>query len=657
MSSWSQEEEEVRRGEKGRRRRLSRLLLWSFARDRDLLVLILLVGQMTRTPVSAKRSASAKKGWDTRRRNAKVKEAKLRDQANGHLTKTAVRQSGSEKDDVDCDDVVKGINTTEEFIQLIANGDSHAVTAILTSENYGNIDMNAVNKSGTSPLIRAVKSRNCELVEQLIDIPHLDVNIEDKLHRSALVWAVHRGNIDMMKILLNRSDVQVNNALTVAASYGYQEIVSLLLDECDNVDINAVDNDGNTALICAIKNYEDGSDMVGVVDLLLKREDLDVTKVNNYGESSLIQAVRARNYDLVNSILSHKSCNNAEFIEHKDNHGVSAFIWALHCDCLDIANLIVEKAEENYSPRRIPYSYAAVAYGTTALTIAMVHLLWSQYIQLELEDDSIEAIKYESDQRYLTGVLSWNFLKCDSIFNKYIVRQLLSRDDLCVNKLDEIGHSALTWSMSNAYDTIVNMLLDRNDVMINRLDMNGETPLVLACRIGRHDYVELLVERDDLIVNAPDSSGITAIQWALSGRNLDIIGILLERVDLELDVEGVLEKAIDEKDDEIIIVLLENIPLTKKCRRDFFEKLNKYKIRMETTGSGTGCDFALKMSLLFRKHIRAIEAEVHAGVGEKCDPFEEVEEASSKITLYLTIFVFIFINYALNVAYQTYNTA
>ena len=86
--------------------------------------------------------------------------------------------------------------------------------------------------SGETPLIKAVKSNNVNLVKRLLEIG-VDAKATDRYGASALMWAAMNGNPKSVELLLPLSDVQATNnygytALDYAKSSGYSQIVRLL---------------------------------------------------------------------------------------------------------------------------------------------------------------------------------------------------------------------------------------------------------------------------------------------------------------------------------------------------------------------------------------------------------------------------------------------
>ena len=95
-----------------------------------------------------------------------------------------------------------------------------------------------------------------------------------------------------------------------------------------------------------------------------------------------------------------------------------------------------------------------------------------------------------------------------------LVKLLLDRKDIDVNKKDNQGYTAL-WraACSNRFE-IAKLLLDRDDIDVNLSDMGGRTPLFHACHCSHLSIVRLLLKKDGIDPNARDNDGCTPLARA-----------------------------------------------------------------------------------------------------------------------------------------------
>jgi len=116
-----------------------------------------------------------------------------------------------------------------------------------------------------------------ELVAPMLEMEKWDVNVANYIGSTALTLAAQRGQEGIVKVLLERKEVNPNQGdtkhgrtpLWLAARNGHQGVVKMLLDR-DDVNLNQVDTEyGATPLSCAV-----GHGHEGVVKMLLERVDV-----------------------------------------------------------------------------------------------------------------------------------------------------------------------------------------------------------------------------------------------------------------------------------------------------------------------------------------------------------------------------------------------
>lgn len=149
----------------------------------------------------------------------------------------------------------------------------------------------------------AIRGKRFTQVKLLLDIG-IDVNKRDSEMKTALMQACFLEDevkaAKYTKILLERGakiGLQDRNGLTAlshACKMGREQLVSTMLEEATDFDLNAQDKQGNTAL-----HYAAMSGNFVVLNLILnklKRYKLNVDKLNKNGETPLIVASRTGNF-------------------------------------------------------------------------------------------------------------------------------------------------------------------------------------------------------------------------------------------------------------------------------------------------------------------------------------------------------------------------
>lgn len=123
--------------------------------------------------------------------------------------------------------------------------------------HYGT-NLNQRDKKGRNALFYAIENNNTSILKTLLQ-SGINKNATDIYGANAFLYACSLGNIPACRILIQNncstssSDLYGTTALHIAAQKGMLSLVKLILSNCD-IDVNAKDSNGNTALYYAQKN-------------------------------------------------------------------------------------------------------------------------------------------------------------------------------------------------------------------------------------------------------------------------------------------------------------------------------------------------------------------------------------------------------------------
>jgi ankyrin repeat protein len=179
------------------------------------------------------------------------------------------------------------------LISAAARGDLELVKFFLSR----GVDLNVKDKRGYTALSHALEAMYEDVVEALLNRPELDPNCRGLNGRPALIAYVWRDNKDRVEKLLahgadvNAQDNDGDTALHGAAQNGNVEIMGLLLDKRANV--NAKNKQGGTPLMWAAVYGHDEA-----VRLLLSR-GADMSLKDNDGITAAEWAVRNKRDSVV----------------------------------------------------------------------------------------------------------------------------------------------------------------------------------------------------------------------------------------------------------------------------------------------------------------------------------------------------------------------
>ena len=212
--------------------------------------------------------------------------------------------------------------------------DERTIKILLSAEDQ--VDVNAQNKRGVTPLMIACTEGCVAVVKVLLDCPSLDVNIADSSGDTALLKACFKGNEAIVWMLLGHKDVQVNKtninkdtALMIASHEEHPGVVSLLLNK--------------RKILKSLKNYlsNTGSFMLTQSSALHTREGIDVNAQNVDNYTALMCACDIGNVEIVRSLLDHEDID----INLKDSNNETALTWACDNDRYKVISMLLQRDE------------------------------------------------------------------------------------------------------------------------------------------------------------------------------------------------------------------------------------------------------------------------------------------------------------------------
>ena len=116
------------------------------------------------------------------------------------------------------------------------------------------------------------------IVSTILEMKEWDVNANDCMGMTALIWAAKKGHEEVVKILLEREDINLDQAdtkygrkpLSWAAENGHEGVIKMLLERQDVNPGQADAEYGRTPLLWAAENGHEG-----VVKMLLQQRGVD----------------------------------------------------------------------------------------------------------------------------------------------------------------------------------------------------------------------------------------------------------------------------------------------------------------------------------------------------------------------------------------------
>ena len=284
-----------------------------------------------------------------------------------------------------------------------------------------------------------------EITVALLETNKWDARVTDFNGNIPISWAAMRGNEEVVRILLEQSDVNPDkmnerrrSPLFLAAENGHEGVVRILLERSD-ANPNTMDDMGRTPLLLAAENGHEG-----VVRILLELNDVNPDKVDNRGRSPLLWAAMNGHEGVARILLERNDVNPST----ADWLGRTPFMLAAQNGREEVVRVLLGRNDVN---------------PNTADKMSRTPLFWAT------------RKKHEG-----------------------VVRMLLERNDVNPNTADWLDQTPLLLATKNGHEEFVRMLLGRNDVNPNTADDKSRTPLYYATKERHKGVVRMLLERKDI---------------------------------------------------------------------------------------------------------------------------------------------------------------
>lgn len=381
---------------------------------------------------------------------------------------------------------------------------SGSVPTLRVLLDAGEIDVNARDEAGKTPLVRGIIGKSCssDLVDALLAVVGIEPDISDDDGVSPLSWAV--------KLFSTNSEQ-------------YLAVMRSLLGT-GKVDVNALDRWGQTPLFYAALSaqYE-------AAKLLLSINGIDVERRNSRGVSPLMVLAAATpshlKPELVVELLLETSCAD---VNAKDDEGWTTLARATSRGTGKVASLLVAAPGIDFDAPtagsigrgRRPLSFAS--FGNVAIHAATVQGLLAKGADVNAIDDmGFTALSWAASQASTYGSP-----RQEDHLSK--IRMLLD-SGADVDHRDRQGRTPLSYAIRHGNFGIVHLLLGRGADVRHRDDLE-KTPLHYLGRLTDPSTVKLMVE-SKADVNARDHRGMTPLMkaaWVEHANGSEMIKVLLE---------------------------------------------------------------------------------------------------------------------------------
>ena len=432
-----------------------------------------------------------------------------------------------------------------------------------------------------------------EIVKLLLTRPDIDINAKDNNGDTPLMLAAINGKTEIVKLLLTRPDIDINakdnngdTPLMLAAINGKPKIVELLLARRD-IDINAKDGTGSTAIELAASTTKcDNStgdidrtsqattrctseDKKNTVEALLDSPDIDIKNIKNkkkiaeFGTSKIhtilirleenIKNQPSDSYGSANTIETYQNNIEEDISELKHFLSLkgSSYLFTDKFNGIQVKKqaIVIENKIRKMDKRTEVYLTAELKKrildvldmvktknDTTRKIFRSVSR--GKTIKQRIYDDNVNElvrlIKRSSDENKQKII---NLIKTmkktppkninathdgNTLFslavqtNKLeIVTSLLDVPGIDINSKNTDGQTAITTAVRTEKPNIeIIELLIQKKINSNYKDKDGQTPFMYAMLHCDNKIIELFIEeakKNQQFINSKDKNGLTAL--------------------------------------------------------------------------------------------------------------------------------------------------
>jgi len=351
--------------------------------------------------------------------------------------------------------------------------------------------MNALDKTGKAALIYAIEKGNIEIVKTLVDNEidqqplGANVNTRDVNDKTALMYAIEKGNIDIVNFLLERNacswaqDKGGKTVLMYAIEKGDIEIIKKTLEKIkENIDNKRTPQE-KAQFVNKIKSLE-------VLEFAEKSSDhiyghvlgyfksLGIVNLDNNFEESIYSAAKAGDCEKVKEFMKKEGFD----IDAKDNHDKTVLMYAIESGNLDIVKLLVNK-----QPRGANVNIRD-GNEKTALMYALEMNTNTNIIDLLLEKNACSFAKDKTGKTVLMYAIERGGVDIIRRIGKMVGK---------IDLPDKYGKTPLMYAIEKADNSIITFLLQKG-AKINAKDDGGKTVLMYAVERGAAGVLNYLLE-------------------------------------------------------------------------------------------------------------------------------------------------------------------
>lgn len=352
------------------------------------------------------------------------------------------------------------INSTDydwnNLIQMFSNKENDFFKELFKR----NININNQNKLWETELMKIISNNtwSTEIIEKynlLSSYKPLKLDLKDKDGNNVLMKTAQSGKVEVLKELLKTfKNIKEKNILwqellsIASATNAWWEMIQEILKL--DIDINAVDNEGNSALHYAVKtiNYD-------IINELFT-SGIDGNILNSKNENILTYIIEKNDIKLLNMLLKYNLDIN-KVIKKEENFNI--FLDLIRKDKIDLAKIILRNKNElkldiNFSDN---LWQTALYYAIISKDLDLVKLLISNEIDINQPNKDLQTPLMIASQ-------GWDI---------NIINSIINNPQIKINDLDKDGKNALIYACIKSDENTIKALIN-NKIDIKTVDKDGK---------------------------------------------------------------------------------------------------------------------------------------------------------------------------------------
>jgi len=285
-------------------------------------------------------------------------------------------------------------------------------------------------------------------------------------------------NINYIKNIFSRISKHnyeffVYNIYYISCAYGSIKVLKFIIDK---VDVNKVNNNGDTGLIIACYNNKEN-----IVDYLLNLPNININYINVNNEvNALIVCCMEGNLNILKKLM----CDPRTNINCKTEYDLTLFLLSCQYNYLDIVDYFISI---NMSVNNVDFL------NNNALIIACY-------------EENFEIIKY-----------------------------LIENTNINIDHKNNFGNNVLLVACYENHIEIVKYLLEETNIDINIKNNLGNNILMISCLNNNLEILLYLIDNTEIDINTFNNYGDTIMSIAIDNGNFEILNKLIKNKRIALD--------------------------------------------------------------------------------------------------------------------------